>query len=237
MPISEKECKDFFEKSKIMVQEAFEKMDKEKIEYIQKTDTEQLRRDLEDYRNKTRQFDTGSIRDTHEGKGRCDLLPACSLLRLAKHYETGANKYGARNWEKGQPISVLMDSGIRHLLNYLDGKMDEDHLAAAAWNILGAMWMEEKKPEMQDIEVRKNTRFHNGKSYIKIDFLLGGTIDRAIKKLLKYNEEGVLAFGYFNGIYLYSDEVNIEDAYKQITGITKEEFDNRYNNKEGCTHD
>jgi len=39
MPISEKECKDFFEKSKIMVQEAFEKMDKEKIEYIQKTET------------------------------------------------------------------------------------------------------------------------------------------------------------------------------------------------------
>jgi hypothetical protein len=102
----------------------------------------------------TREFGTGAIRDMAEGKGRFDLLPAAALLRLAKHYEAGAKKYGDRNWENGQPISVLIDSGMRHLFKYLDGWTDEDHLSAAAWNILGAMWMEEKNPAMQDIKPR-----------------------------------------------------------------------------------
>ncbi|MEL7609515.1 MAG: dATP/dGTP diphosphohydrolase domain-containing protein [Bacillota bacterium] len=101
-----------------------------------------------------REFETGAVRDMGEGKGRCDLLPACALLRLAKHYEAGALKYSARNWEKGLPISCLLDSGIRHLLKYLDGQTDEDHLAAAAWNILGAMWMEQKRPDLQDVPSR-----------------------------------------------------------------------------------
>ena len=28
-----------------------------------------------------RQFDSGAVRDMQEGKGRCDLLPACAILR------------------------------------------------------------------------------------------------------------------------------------------------------------
>ena len=46
-------------------------------------------------------FDTGAVRDMHEGKGRFDLLPMCVLMRLAKHYEAGAKKYEERGWEKG----------------------------------------------------------------------------------------------------------------------------------------
>lgn len=99
-------------------------------------------------------FDSGAVRDMETGKGRCDLLPACALLRLSKHYEAGARKYEERNWEKGIPISVMLDSGLRHLLKYLDGQTDEDHLVAACWNIIGAMWMEEKHPELQDIPSR-----------------------------------------------------------------------------------
>ena len=102
-----------------------------------------------------REFETGAVRDMAEGKGRCDLLPACALIRLSKHYEAGAVKYEPRNWEKGIPLSVMLDSGIRHLFKYMDGQSDEDHLAAAAWNILGAMWMEEKRPDLQDIPTRK----------------------------------------------------------------------------------
>ena len=101
-----------------------------------------------------RQFETGAVRDMQAGKGRCDLLPACALLRLARHYEAGAQKYEDRNWEKGIPISVMMDSAMRHLLKYMDGQTDEDHLVAAAWNIMGAMWMEEKRPDLQDIPSR-----------------------------------------------------------------------------------
>lgn len=102
-----------------------------------------------------RKFETGAVRDMAEGKGRCDLLPACALIRLSKLYEAGAKKYDDRNWEKGIPLSVMIDSGMRHLLKYLDGQTDEDHLTAAAWNILGAMWMEEKRPDLQDIPSRK----------------------------------------------------------------------------------
>jgi hypothetical protein len=43
---------------------------------------------------------------------------------------------------------------MRHLLKYLDGQTDEDHLVAATWNLMCAMWMEEKKPELQDIPTR-----------------------------------------------------------------------------------
>ena len=101
-----------------------------------------------------REFESGAVRDVASGKGRCDLLPACAILRLARHYENGAVKYDERNWEKGMPISVMIDSGMRHLLKYLDGQTDEDHLVAACWNLMSAMWMEEKKPEMLDIPSR-----------------------------------------------------------------------------------
>ena len=46
-----------------------------------------------------RTFNSGAVRDNSEGKGRCDLLPACAILRLAKHFENGAKKYQERKWE------------------------------------------------------------------------------------------------------------------------------------------
>ena len=86
------------------------------------------------------EFETGSVRDTREGKGRFDLILLGwphALKRLAVHMENGANKYGDRNWEKGQPCSRYLDSAVRHLVAYAAGSRDEDHLAGAAWNILG----------------------------------------------------------------------------------------------------
>lgn len=99
-------------------------------------------------------FDTGAVREDKSGKGRMDLLPMCALIRLSKHYEAGTAAHGERNWEKGIPMHSFLDSALRHLAKYMDGQTDEDHLCAAAWNILGAMWTEEKKPEMQDIPSR-----------------------------------------------------------------------------------
>jgi hypothetical protein len=82
------------------------------------------------------EFETGSRRDTRVGKGRYDLLSPLALRRIARHFESGSVKYGDRNWEKGQPQSRYLDSALRHLFTYLEGKRDEDHLAAAAWNVL-----------------------------------------------------------------------------------------------------
>lgn len=100
------------------------------------------------------EFETGAVRDMAKGKGRCDLLPPRAILRLARHFENGAVKYGDRNWEKGVPIHSFMDSGIRHIMRYLAGETDEDHLCAAAWNLMCAMETEEINPEMQDIPKR-----------------------------------------------------------------------------------
>ena len=95
-----------------------------------------------------------AVRDMHEGKGRFDLLPMCVLMRLARHYEAGSLKYGDRNWEKGIPCHSYADSAMRHIVKYMDGWKDEDHLIAAIWNLCGLAWTEEKRPDLMDIPAR-----------------------------------------------------------------------------------
>ena len=97
-----------------------------------------------------REFGTGAVRDMAEGKGRFDLMPWAALMEVSKHCENGAKKYGEHNVDKGLPTSSFCDSGARHLAKYLDGWTDEPHLIAAAWNLLWAIQMELKHPEMVD---------------------------------------------------------------------------------------
>lgn len=97
-----------------------------------------------------RQFDTGAVRDIQEGKGRMDLLPWAAVMEVSKHCEAGAVKYGEHNVDKGIPTHSLCDSAARHLAKYLDGWRDEQHLLAAAWNLLWAIQMEIKHPECVD---------------------------------------------------------------------------------------
>lgn len=142
-----------------------------------------------------REFETGAVRDTADGKGRCDLLPLdvvaeylqdcvlleidryirngstsnlwgailwfmdrafdgdihTMLLEVSKQYEDGARKYNDRNWEKGIPLHCFIDSGVRHYLKFLRGDKDEPHDRAFVWNMLGAMWTHQNKPEMIDL--------------------------------------------------------------------------------------
>ena len=106
-------------------------------------------------------FKTGAVRDAG-GKGRMDLLPWCAIIRVSKHMEdtvspdpeTGVPHYPERNWERGLPMHTMIDSAARHLAKYQMGLTDEDHLCAAATNLLMAMWTEENMPEMQDIPAR-----------------------------------------------------------------------------------
>lgn len=105
-----------------------------------------------------RAFGTGSVRDVREGKGRYDLLEPHAIKRIAQHFENGAAKYGDNNWRLGQPLSGYLDSGIRHCFNLLEGKTDEDHAAAAAWNLMAFIstkhWIDEGTlpSELDDIE-------------------------------------------------------------------------------------
>lgn len=80
-----------------------------------------------------------------------DACVAIGLMKTAIHYEEGADKYGANNWKKGQPVHVLIDSGLRHAFKGIAGNNDEPHLRAAAWNFLCAVWTIHNLPEMMDL--------------------------------------------------------------------------------------
>lgn len=112
-----------------------------------------------------REFSTGSVRDTREGKGAFWLLPYHALKRIALRFEQGAKRYGVNNWQKGMPVrDSLLDSASRHLAQAIAGFTNEDHLAAAAWNIMAAMEMQQKvkdgdvPAEMDDIDYLPETR-------------------------------------------------------------------------------
>ena len=108
-----------------------------------------------------REFSTGAVRDLSDPanpKGRMDLLPWEAIMAVSKHCEAGAMKYGEHNVDKGIPTHSLLDSAMRHAAKYLEGWDDEPHLLAAAWNLLWAIQMELKHPELVDTpwEKKKN---------------------------------------------------------------------------------
>lgn len=76
---------------------------------------------------------------------------ATSIIEVSKHYEDGAVKYGERNWEKGISLHSYIDSGVRHLMKYVDGEQDEPHDRAFVWNMLGAIWTVKHHQELVDI--------------------------------------------------------------------------------------
>ena len=100
--------------------------------------------------NRTPMGETGFVRDTHEGKGRMDLLPWPAIIELSQHCEAGALKYGERNIDKGAPLHSLLDSGARHLAKLMSGQTDEDHLRAACWNLMWALNQRTTHPELND---------------------------------------------------------------------------------------
>ena len=79
-----------------------------------------------------------------------------ATLEVAKHYEDGANKYAERNWEKGINLHCYIDSGLRHYLKWLRGDEDEPHDRAFLWNMFGAIWTHEHKPELIDLPFKEN---------------------------------------------------------------------------------
>lgn len=127
-----------------------------------------------------KEFKSGAIREDKTGKGRMDLLPMCALMRVAHHMERSLKDHPERNWEKGIPMHSFLDSALRHLFRYMDGQDDEDHLCSAAWNILCAMWTEEKRPEMQDIPTRMRSQKPSDNREFTLDMICSSFVDRDI---------------------------------------------------------
>lgn len=101
------------------------------------------------------EFSTGAVRDMKRGVGRMDLLPWYGIMEVSKHCEEGAAKYGEHNVDKGIPLHSLCDSAARHLAKFIAGEMDEDHLRAAAWNLLWALNQRTTHPELDDLYSHK----------------------------------------------------------------------------------
>ena len=83
-----------------------------------------------------REFPTGAKRQASAGKGTPVLVPGDAIIDVAKHFEKGAEVYEERNWEKGIPLSKILNSLERHLQAEKMGLTDEPHARALVWNAL-----------------------------------------------------------------------------------------------------
>ena len=100
-------------------------------------------------------FASGAVRGTDADSVRFDLITPIGLRRLAETCAEGSKKYGDRNWERGIPASQMLNHAIRHIYLWIQGDRTEDHLAHAAWNVLGVAHFEEAMPEMIDVPTQK----------------------------------------------------------------------------------
>ena len=102
-----------------------------------------------------REFESGMVRDTTEGKINWLLIrPGPMLRRWASHLSKAAAKYDntrkpgePRNWQLAEGLAEyerFQESAARHFGQWLAGERDEDHAAAVFFNINGAEYVLEK---------------------------------------------------------------------------------------------
>ena len=87
------------------------------------------------------EFPTGMVRDTQDDKPRYDLVDWPMIERWALLMSRGAKKYGEHNWKQAatnKELERFKSSALRHMVQWFDGKTDEDHGAACFFNIAGA---------------------------------------------------------------------------------------------------
>lgn len=96
------------------------------------------------------QYATGAIRSSDAEATRYDLISPIGLEAVARACAEGAAKYSDYNWERGMPVSDLLNHALRHVYQYLSGDRSEDHLGHAAWGLLGAIHSEAMWPHLND---------------------------------------------------------------------------------------
>jgi hypothetical protein len=96
------------------------------------------------------EFSTGMRRDVQKGKPRYDLLDLPMLKRWAELMARGAEKYGEDNWRKAateEELRRFKASALRHMFQWLEGDMLEDHASAVYFNLAGAEMVKQKMLE------------------------------------------------------------------------------------------
>lgn len=95
-----------------------------------------------------REFESGMVRDTNEGKTLWHLVADGPMLRrFAVHLTKGAAKYSPGNWMKAEgqaEYDRFRESAYRHFMAWYYGERDEDHGAAVWFNINGAEYVRGK---------------------------------------------------------------------------------------------
>ena len=104
------------------------------------------------------------LKDLSDGLGLCRVIMEDDFKKAIKKMPKGivADVAPVRHgrWVKQDKYAfgTFYDCACRHLAKYQCGLDDEDHLAAAAFNVLGAMLMENTMPEMQDLPKRNGKK-------------------------------------------------------------------------------
>ena len=108
-----------------------------------------------------KEFESGMVRDTGRDKPRYfRCLAGPMLQRWAEHLHKGQKKYsdvsiGVSNWTlaKGEEeLQRFKESALDHMIDWLNGKVDEDHGAAVFFNINGAEYVKEVMRDGTSIE-------------------------------------------------------------------------------------
>lgn len=86
---------------------------------------------------------------------RFELIPPRALEQVAVVYGVGADKYEDRNWERGVDWSLMFGAMMRHMWLWWAGETDDvesglNHLAHAAFHVLGLMQLTETHPGLDD---------------------------------------------------------------------------------------
>lgn len=175
--------------------------------------------------------ENGGNRDSAEGKLDYTLLPIPALNRVVQHYVNGLKKYGRNNWHKlNTPADIerYKQSMFRHLIQYLEKKKDEDHLAAVVWNALALLFFEETN-QMEQMETQKKTInpgliIHPILNDILLAHFGGVPVYNHNSKQEKLDEHFVCnkdkVYEHKKGEYI--SDVNIDEARKSIEKIRKE---------------
>lgn len=103
-------------------------------------------------------FDTGAVRDNEKDIYALTLISPIALRRIGITCKEGEKGYGPYNWEKGMPVRDLLEHVMGHVNDFLSGETDpavyEDHLAHAAWGLIGAMHSQVMWPHLNEGTLR-----------------------------------------------------------------------------------
>ena len=94
-----------------------------------------------------KEFKGGMLRDTDEDKPDYTLLYLPMVKRWAELMTRGAKKYGRGNWKKAsgeEELERFKGSALRHMYQWLEGNIEEDHASAILFNVSGAEYVSQK---------------------------------------------------------------------------------------------